>query len=204
MMDWKGDILKIEIMEEVSCEETQIKIVCNHMDSSVLKILAMLRAFDRKITGIKGGETYLLEAGEILYIDTADKKTFFYTKDEVYETPFRLYEIKMNTIFSLILVFLFMSFMQSIAFTEIWIKKLHYGLRMMIFAFPSLAFMSLAAWKFGWFPIEEIGKWIVFIGIFCICFVISSIIYEIYFRMTGKKYDGLLGEYHKRREAEEK
>lgn len=143
MMDWKGDILKIEIMEEVSCEETQIKIVCDHMDSSVLKILAMLRAFDRKITGIKGGETYLLEAGEILYIDTADKKTFFYTKDEVYEMPFRLYEIKMNTIFSLMLVFLFMSFMQSIAFTEIWIKKLHYGSWMMIFAFPSLAFMSL-------------------------------------------------------------
>ena len=73
-MDWKGDILKIEIKEEISCEETQINIVCSHMDSSILKILAMLRSFDRKITGIKGGETYLLEAYEILYIDTADKK----------------------------------------------------------------------------------------------------------------------------------
>lgn len=86
--------MKIEIMEEISCEETQIKIVCSHMDSSILKILAMLQAFDRKITGIKGGETYLLEARDILYIDTADKKTFFYTKDEVYETPFRLYELE--------------------------------------------------------------------------------------------------------------
>ena len=111
-------------------------------------------------------------------------------------------EIKMNTIFSLMLVFLFMSFVQSIAFTEIWIKKLHYGLRMMIFAFPSLVFMSFIAWKFQWFPTGEIGRWLVFAGIFCICFIISSIIYEIYFRMTGKKYDGLLGEYHKRREAE--
>ena len=95
-MDWKGDILKIEIKEEISCEETQINIVCSHMDSSILKILAMLRSFDRKITGIKGGETYLLEAYEILYIDTADKKTFFYTKDEVYETPFRLYELEVR------------------------------------------------------------------------------------------------------------
>lgn len=110
--------------------------------------------------------------------------------------------IKMDTVFSLMLVSLFASFMQSIAFTEIWIKKLHYGLRMMLFAFPFLAFMSFVAWKFQWFPTAEMGRWLVFAGIFCICFVISSIIYEIYFRMTGKKYDGLLGEYHKKHETE--
>ncbi|MDE5864654.1 MAG: LytTR family transcriptional regulator [Lachnospiraceae bacterium] len=86
--------MKIEIKEDMSCEEPQIQIICHHMDSSVLKILAMLQAFDRKITGIKDGETYLLEADKILYIDVADKKTFFYTADAVYETLFRLYELE--------------------------------------------------------------------------------------------------------------
>ncbi|MDE6625214.1 MAG: hypothetical protein K2K56_02455 [Lachnospiraceae bacterium] len=107
-------------------------------------------------------------------------------------------EMKINTIFSLMLVCLFMSFMQSIAFTELWIKKMHYGLRMMIFAFPSLAFMSLIAWKFQWFPTAEMASWLIFVGIFIACFIISAILYEIYFRMTGKKYDGLLGEYHRK------
>lgn len=86
--------MKIEIKEDMSCEETQIQIVCHHMDSSILKMMAMLQVFDRKITGIKDGETHLLEADKILYIDTTDKKTFFYTTDAVYETPFRLYELE--------------------------------------------------------------------------------------------------------------
>lgn len=42
--------------------------------------------------------TFLLDAGDILYIDTADKKTFLYTAREVYETPLRL------ALFSLLLV----------------------------------------------------------------------------------------------------
>ena len=33
-------------------------------------------------------------AADVLYADTADKKTFLYTADAVYETPLRLYELE--------------------------------------------------------------------------------------------------------------
>ena len=41
-----------------------------------------------------------MEASKILYIDTVDKKTFFYTSKEVYETPLRLYELEEQLISS--------------------------------------------------------------------------------------------------------
>ncbi|MDD3218929.1 MAG: hypothetical protein PHC41_00665 [Lachnospiraceae bacterium] len=80
--------MKIEINEDDSLQNTEVIINCRKMDAEILKIVALLRVMDQKITGVKGEKTYLLDASEILYIDTVDKKTFFYTANEVYETPF--------------------------------------------------------------------------------------------------------------------
>jgi len=54
----------------------------------------MLRVIDLKLTGKKDGQTYILDAAKVLYIDTVDKKTFFYTKNDVYETELKLYELE--------------------------------------------------------------------------------------------------------------
>lgn len=86
--------MKIEINENIALDNTEIIINCKHMDAEILKIVALLRVMDQKITGVKGDKTFLLDASEILYIDTVDKKTFLYTTDEVYETPLRLYELE--------------------------------------------------------------------------------------------------------------
>ena len=39
-----------------------------------------------------------------------------------------------------------------------------------------------------------------FIIIFIVIFIIMTIGFEVYFRIVGKKYDGLLGQYKKERE----
>ena len=44
--------------------------------------------------GVREGESYLLDAKDILYIDTADKRTFLYTREAVYESTLRLYELE--------------------------------------------------------------------------------------------------------------
>ncbi|NLL75826.1 MAG: LytTR family transcriptional regulator [Clostridiales bacterium] len=59
-----------------------------------MKIITMLHVYDKKLTGIKGGQIYILDASKILYIDTVDKKTFLYTDSDVYETPLKLYELE--------------------------------------------------------------------------------------------------------------
>jgi len=86
--------MKLSIEEREDIPETEVIVRCRRADPQILKMIATLRAFDRRITGLREGRTFLLDAGDILYIDTADKKTFLYTAGEVYETPLRLYELE--------------------------------------------------------------------------------------------------------------
>lgn len=92
--------MNIIINENSSIDETQITINCRQANDQVLKIIATLRAFDKKLTGMKNGETHIIDAANVLYIDTVDKKTFIYTLNDFYETPLRLYEIEERLIAS--------------------------------------------------------------------------------------------------------
>ena len=86
--------MKIHINEDPSCHETEITINCNKLDMNVEKLISMLRVMDLKLTGKKDNQTYILDASKVLYIDTVDKKTFFYTKTNLYETDLKLYELE--------------------------------------------------------------------------------------------------------------
>ena len=86
--------MKININIDRSYDETEITINCAAMSDELEKVLANLRALDLKLTGAKDGQTHILDASHVLYIDTVDKKTFLYTKSEVYETSLRLYELE--------------------------------------------------------------------------------------------------------------
>lgn len=86
--------MRISIEEGEQYTETEILIRCRKTDPELARIISLLQAYDRKLTGVKEGQTFLLEAADVLYIDTADKKTFLYTAKEVYETPLRLYELE--------------------------------------------------------------------------------------------------------------
>lgn len=86
--------MKIQVNESSTHEEIEIVINCKSVNKDIEKMMAILRVLDLKLTGMKDKETYILEASKILYIDTVDKKTFFYTEKEVYETPLKLYELE--------------------------------------------------------------------------------------------------------------
>lgn len=86
--------MKIEINENPQFGETEVIINCRQADGEVTRLLASLRALEHKLTGWREGRTYLLDAGDVLYFDTADKHTFLYLEKEVYETPLRLYELE--------------------------------------------------------------------------------------------------------------
>ncbi|MDO5601710.1 MAG: LytTR family DNA-binding domain-containing protein [Oscillospiraceae bacterium] len=86
--------MKLQLIEDGALPETEITIRCRAADEDILKMAAMLRAFDHKLTGICQGETWILDENDILYADTADRHTFLYTGRGVYETPLRLYELE--------------------------------------------------------------------------------------------------------------
>lgn len=86
--------MKIHINEDPRLAETEITISCSKISTEVEKLISMLRVMDLKLTGRKDNQTYILDASKVLYIDTVDKKTFFYTKKDIYETDLKLYELE--------------------------------------------------------------------------------------------------------------
>lgn len=105
--------------------------------------------------------------------------------------------IEITTILSILLISILGSLIQYIAFTNILIKKASYSIRLIIFVIPFLAVLTIFAICFNWFPKDNIGSWITFMIIFIAIFIVMTIGFEIYFRIAGKKYDGLLGQYKK-------
>lgn len=94
------------------------------------------------------------------------------------------------------------SLIQAVCFSDWIIKKMRYTRRSLLFVLLFLPTLTLAAWKGEWFPMERAGAWAAFLGMFFLTFVGMTMGFDIYFRITGRKYDGLLGQY--RREKEEK
>lgn len=86
--------MKINIQIDDNCKETEVTITCAAMNDELEKVLANLRALDFKLTGIKNGQTFILDVSQIFYIETVDKKTFLYTESDIYETSMRLYELE--------------------------------------------------------------------------------------------------------------
>ena len=86
--------MKITLNQDPACGETEIIINCPQADEDILRLVAMLRVYQKKLVGVKDGEQHLLDVKDILYIDTADKKTFLYTEKAVYESALRLYELE--------------------------------------------------------------------------------------------------------------
>ena len=86
--------MKIEINVDDKIEETSISISCKGLTPELQKMIAMMRILDKKFAVMRDGETFLLDVSEIIYIETIDRKTFVYTKDGVYESGLRLYELE--------------------------------------------------------------------------------------------------------------
>lgn len=90
----EGEKVKITIHSGQAISETEVTIVCNQLTPEIEKIISMLHMLDMQLTGIKNGEIFMIDISKVLYIDTVDKKTFIYTKDSMYETNLRLYELE--------------------------------------------------------------------------------------------------------------
>lgn len=86
--------MKIEIRVDEAVEETQVTVLCRRLTPEIEKLLAALRILDRKLTAVKNGEIFLLDVGDVIYMEAVDRKIFVYTQSDVYESDFKLYELE--------------------------------------------------------------------------------------------------------------
>lgn len=96
------------------------------------------------------------------------------------------------------------SLLQSVCFSEWLIKKMRYTRRSLLFVLLFFPALSLVAWKTEWFPVDRAEAWTMFIGIFLLIFIGMTVGFDIYFQLSGRKYDGLLGQYRRKKEEEER
>ena len=108
--------------------------------------------------------------------------------------------VELSMLFSLLLVCIAAGTMQVLAFSGLLFKKLAYGWRMMVFVVPFFAVLTAFAVRFGWFPTESAEAWVTFIAIFIVIFLFVTAGIELYYRLSGRKYDDQLDWYRRNRE----
>lgn len=106
----------------------------------------------------------------------------------------------LSVLFSLLLVCIAAGTMQVLAFSDLVFKKLAYSRRMMVFVVPFFAILTAFAVRFGWFPTENARAWVQFIAIFIVIFLFITVGVELYYRLSGRKYDDKLDWYRRNRE----
>ena len=109
-------------------------------------------------------------------------------------------EVSVSMLWTLLLACLLGAQLQAVCFSDWIIRKMRYTLRSLLFLALFLPLLSLLAWKADWFPVEQTGSWVTFIGSFFATFFVMTLGFDIYFRITGRKYDGLLGQYRREKE----
>ena len=71
-----------------------LEIHCHSISEEVRGIVAFAKSRQGQLTGTADERQYEIAVSDIFYIEAVDNKTFLYTKDKVYETRQKLYELE--------------------------------------------------------------------------------------------------------------
>ena len=86
--------MKFSIEYDPAIKETEINIRCNALDKDIKEIISYISLLDNTISGIKEEETFFIPLSDILYFETVDRKVFFYTEKDTFETAAKMYNIE--------------------------------------------------------------------------------------------------------------
>lgn len=85
--------MKLSIQTDEDLTETEVLIRCVEVDEHIAAIVATLRIHDRRIVGKRDGATVMVPAGDILYFESVDRRTFAYTASNVLEVTFSISDL---------------------------------------------------------------------------------------------------------------
>lgn len=85
-------ILKLE--ENRSQKELEVLVKYAAMNEEVAHLVTLLHTIDTRVKCKYDGQEKYVNARDIYYIESVDKKTFVYGEKEVYQTEFRLHELE--------------------------------------------------------------------------------------------------------------
>ena len=86
--------MDVEIEQVGRERKEQVLIRCHAVTEEVREIAAFVKSRQGSLSGMKDSRQYEIAVSDIYYFESVDGKTFLYTKDQVYETAYRLYELE--------------------------------------------------------------------------------------------------------------
>lgn len=86
--------MKLFIEQNDMQEETEIHIKCGLIDADLQHIIDEVNALMFSVPVSCNGAIRKLSLGEIYYFESVDEKTFVYSKAEVYDCEYKLYEVE--------------------------------------------------------------------------------------------------------------
>lgn len=86
--------MKITILDKQPDEEDEIIVKCNALDESVIRLLNSFKSGKEKMTFYKDSKIVLVEPKDIFYFESIEDRVFAYTKDAVYESKSKLYQLE--------------------------------------------------------------------------------------------------------------
>ncbi|MBR3171728.1 MAG: LytTR family transcriptional regulator DNA-binding domain-containing protein [Lachnospiraceae bacterium] len=86
--------MDVEIEQVGREKKEQVLIRCHAVTEEVREIAAFVKSRQGRLTGMKDSRQYEIAVSDIYYFESVDGKTFLYTKEQVYETAYRIYELE--------------------------------------------------------------------------------------------------------------
>ena len=71
-----------------------LEIHCYKISDEVREIIAFVKSRQGQLTGTADERQYEIAVSDVFYIESVDNRNFIYTKDKVYETRQKLYELE--------------------------------------------------------------------------------------------------------------
>lgn len=78
--------MKLTLHEGLAIPETEIDVRCHMVDRRLSSLLSYIRQYSFTLEGKIGESSFYLPLEEIIYIDSADGRTFLYSGKKVYES----------------------------------------------------------------------------------------------------------------------
>ncbi|MBP7176230.1 MAG: LytTR family transcriptional regulator DNA-binding domain-containing protein [Thermoclostridium sp.] len=79
------------LLEQRNDKETEVVIRYHEMDSTVKRLIQLYQTCETSVYGDDNGRQYKINIYDIFYIESVDKKTFIYTREQVFRTEYKLY-----------------------------------------------------------------------------------------------------------------
>lgn len=85
--------MKLILTQKPELAETEVEIRYSEMDSAVQGIVKRIEQGERYLYGEDNGRQYRILTDNIFYAECVDRKTFIYTKSEVFRSELKLYQL---------------------------------------------------------------------------------------------------------------